>query len=193
MTSHRPGFVYLDIETSGLDCGTHSVIAAAHQRMDAKGPTEAQPTLLTSWGLKGEKPLLRALDDLGLFTSTGKRAHDLIPVGSSLDFTLAFAAERLRITRAVPWDESDTALFLANKPRMDLKGALVLINRGALGGADVRRFTDRKVGSGADVIRMFAENDFAGIERYIRAEASAFFDVFPALSSTLRALGDGLR
>jgi hypothetical protein len=83
MAAHRPGFVYLDIETSGLDSGTHSVIAAAHQRMDANGPTEDQPTVLTSWGLKGEKPLLRALDEMGLFTSQGAHAHDLIPVGSS--------------------------------------------------------------------------------------------------------------
>jgi hypothetical protein len=67
------------------------------------------------------------------------------------------------------------------------------MNRGALDGAGVRRFTHRKVGSGTDVIRMFAENDFAGIERYIRAEAAAFFDVFPALSRTLRTFGDGLR
>lgn len=192
MAGHRPGFIYLDIETSGLDAGIHAVIAAAVQRMDANGPTQAEPLLLTSWGLGGEQAVLKALWDLGLFIHQGPHKWDLIPVGPSLDFTLAFAAERLRVTGAEPWEHEDTIRFLSVKPRSDLKGALIVMNHGAVEGADVRRFTRRKVGSGSDVVRMFAQNDFARIERYIRAEAAAFFDVYPALSKDLRNFGDRL-
>ena len=193
MAERRLGFAYLDIETSGLDSGSHAVIAAAVQPMNAHGPQEPEPTLLTSWSLGGEEGVLQALVNRALFIADGPRAYDLIPVGASLDFTLAFAADRLRITGAEPWSEESTTRFLSNKPRVDLKGALVLMNRGSIEGADVRRFTRRKVGSGSDVVRMYADGDFAGIETYIRSEAAAFFDVFPEMSKRLRALGDEMR
>ena len=39
---------------------------------------------------------------------------------------------------------------------------------------------------------MYAAGDYQGIEAYIQAEAAAFFDVYPTLSQTPRALGDEL-
>ena len=127
MAENRPGFVYLDIETSGLDSSSHEVIAAATQRMDARGPTEDKPKLLTAWAHGGEDGVLQSLLDLGLFLSDGPQAHDLIPVGSSLDFTLAFACDRLPARGLARPTQGESTRFLARKPRVDLKGALVLM------------------------------------------------------------------
>ncbi len=184
---------YFDIETwdpnatGRPDPKNGQVIAVAYQSISwgkPKGPLE----ILKAWGPGGEKGVLKRVLDLGVM-DWGEDGFNFIPVGTNLNFDLAFLIERMGLTKIRPFSANEILDIFREKPRIDIKTSLLLMNEGRFKGSGLDSFTKLKKSSGDVVLKLWEAKKYAVIDEYIRSDAAGFFDVYAKLTPDLAELG----
>lgn len=152
------------------------------------GPLE----ILKAWNRGGEKQVLNRVLDLGLL-DRGPEGFDFVPVGTNLDFDLGFLIERMILGGIRRFDAAEVLDIFREKPRIDIKTSLLLMNEGQFKGSGLDSFTRLKKAGGKEVLGLWEHKDYAAIEDYIRRDAAAFFEVYGKILPVLAKLGRELR
>ncbi len=188
---------YFDIETwdpnatGRPDPKKGQVIAVAYQAISFGRPTGSLE-IRKAWERGGEKIVLKHVLDLGVF-DWDTDGFAFVPVGTNLDFDLAFLIERMALTGVRRFDAVEVLDIFREKPRIDIKTTLLLMNDGRFRGSGLDSFTKFKKSGGEVVLKLWEKKDYRAIEKYIRSDAAGFFDVYRKILPALSDLGRKVR
>ena len=178
---------YFDIETSRT-----GVIAFAFQEIQHYAPVGG----LQIWLIRtasDEKIMLKGVQDLGVLDWREERRWRFVPVGTNLRYDFTVLIDRMTATGVRRWTPREILALFEEKPRKDIHDTLVLMNDGEFKGSGLDTFTTLKTVSSKEVPKMWDRRDLPSIEKYIRDDAAAFFDVYGKLGPALSALGKKIR
>jgi hypothetical protein len=141
--------------------------------------------ILRGWDI-GEKALIQRLMGLGLLDEGWK----FVPVGHNIfHFDLPFTIVRAKILGLVDWEADEILSYFYNKPAIDIKPIVVLLNKGEFKGANLRTFTTKKR-KGVEVTELYQQKKYEEILSYIEEETTAFLGLYQQLRKELGNLGD---
>ncbi len=188
---------YFDIEswdpntTGRPDAKTGRVVAAAYQPI-AFGRPRGPLKILKGWEGGDETKILKSVAQLGVL-DLEPDPFGFVPVGTNLDFDLGFLIARMALADVRRSSVEETLRIFRDKPRIDIKTCLLLMNEGRFKGSGLDSFTSLKRGKGNTVLGLWERRDYTAIETYIRREAAGFFDVYGKVAAVLHDLGDKMR
>lgn len=188
---------YFDIEswdpnvTGRPDAETGRVVAVAYQPISFGRP-RARLTILKSWDGGDEIKILKSVAQLGVL-EVEPDPFSFVPVGTNLDFDLGFLIARMGLAEVRRFGLEEALRIFRDKPRIDIKTCLLLMNEGRFKGSGLDSFTSLKRGKGNTVFRLWEEQDYAALETYITKEAAGFFEVYGKVAVALKGLGNEMR
>jgi hypothetical protein len=156
---------YFDIETTGLDPENDQIITIQYQKIGlASAKPEGSPTILKSWNdPKGEEGIIEKI--LPLIMSDNP--FGFVPIGNNLNFEYKFLVSKINQYKNLDVD----AGYFHNRPSIDLKPVMVLLNGGRFKGYHLIL---NKSGSGSSVPQWYAKKEFNNIIEYIIDETTKF-------------------
>lgn len=170
---------YLDIETYSPnerpDPVTDKIITIQYQRLSRIGSADGELRILTEWDNGSEKNML---DDFRKVFIT-ESDFDFIPVGMNLyGFDLVAIVSKLNYY----FNLGLGLEFYRNRPVIDIKSTLVMMNGGMLKG-----YSDAlgKSVPGSMIKEWYEKDDHASILRYVRDEAENFVRKYQVLKSEI--------
>lgn len=171
---------YVDLETTGLDPRTDTIVSISYQRLGmVTGREEGGLNVLTSWETSEREVL-----ELFLPILTGSGPFSFIAIGLNVPFIYSFIVERASRNGL---DAPDPLYLLGAKPFLDLKPVLVMMNRGSFKGASLERFANISVPS-ESVPRLYREGRYDEILSHIREKASEFLKLYRHIKERLPEL-----
>jgi hypothetical protein len=169
---------YFDIETTGLDPNNDRIITFQYQELSqVSGIPLTKLVIAKEWEDDcSEGAILEWIKEL-LIDSPFWR---FVPVGNNLLFDLTFIAARMHA-----YFHADFSLSLINRPFIDLKHVLVMIN-----GGHFRNYSRMiaKTDLGSNVPVWYQKKQYERIVNYIEMEAEAFVRTYGILKRNLPAL-----
>ncbi len=171
---------YFDIETYAPgpkpDPLTDKIITIQYQRLSSEsGQPEGDLRILTEWEAGSEKAMLDAFKPIFIT----ERDFDFIPIGENLyGYDLIVLVQRLNHH----YNLSLGLSFFRNRPFIDLKPTLVMMNKGRFSGYGV--LLGQK-GTGAMVKGWYEAKDYPKIVDYIKEEAQSFINAYQILKREL--------
>lgn len=183
---------YFDTEATSLDPDWGKTITAQWKKLHHGQPDwdENEFHILKEWELEsGEKGLIQELIDLGVFDYRGEAAWNFIPCGNGLGFDTTYLYHRARKYGLLT--DFDLEVFIREKPMVDLRSVLILMNDLEFRGSGLHEFTTKLRG---DQIPYWYQNqEYDRILEYIDREQTAFIGLLREVRPTLMILGDRLR
>ena len=119
------------------------------------------------------------------FFRPGTPVTEFIPVGMNLDYAYEMLLALFRKYQLTP--PSSYELYY-QRPRIDLRPIIVLLNDGRFVGASLDAFSIKK-GEDRHMEKWYGKQEYGRIEHYVREEASRFLKVFQYLSKYKSRLG----
>ena len=170
---------YFDIETTGLDPHRDKIVTFQYQELSQVSGTPLIKLLIVKeWDREcSEGKILEWMKALLIDLPFWK----FVPVGNNLVFDLSFIAARMRI-----YFREDFLMQLLNRPFIDLKHVLVMMNGGRF------RNYSRMIGKeefGVNVPIWYKNGQYEKIIDYVEMEARAFVRTYGILKRNLPALG----
>lgn len=168
---------YFDIETTGLDPDKDKILTFQYQELSQLSGTPLTKLLIVKeWDDGSEIRILEWMKTLLIDSPFWK----FVPVGNNLVFDLSFIAARMRIYFRV-----DFLMQLLNRPFIDMKHILVMINGGRF-----RNYSKMisKEEFGVNVPIWYQNGQYERIVDYVEMEASAFVRTYGILKRNLPAL-----
>jgi hypothetical protein len=168
---------YFDIETTGLDPSKAKILTFQYQELSQfSGVPLTKLLIVKEWERDSEIEMLTWLKTLLIDSPFWK----FVPVGNNLVFDLSFIASRMQMCF-----HKDFLMQLLNRPFIDLKHVLVMINEGRF------RNYSRLIGKeefGVNVPVWYRNGEYEKIVSYIEMEARAFVRTYTILKRSLPAL-----
>ena len=163
---------YLDIETTGLDPATDSIITIQYQELERyTGRPRGDLRILTSWE-SGERDMLeRFVRDAGI---DPQNPFGFIPVGYNLAFEHKFLYPR-------------TGIDILDLPHVDLRHTAILMNHGEFRGSGLDRMTGKRH-DGSPIPDWYRNGQRDLVLQYVEDEAAAFCDFYAWLLERLPAV-----
>ena len=153
---------YLDIETTGLDPATHSIITIQYQELERyTGEPVGSLHVLKSWESSEQDMLEAFVRETGI---NPQNRFGFIPVGYNLGFENKFLYPRLGID-------------ILDLPHIDLHHTAILMNRGEFRGSGLDVMTGKQH-SGSPIPYWYRAGRYDDIIRYVEQEAAAFCDFY---------------
>ena len=177
------GEYYFDIETYAPgekpDPRNDRIISIQYQRLSSEeGLPEGPLEILTEWDSGSERTMLESFKQVFL---TG-RSFDFIPVGLNLHgYDMIVLLNRLNHHFDLKLDMS----FFRDRPMIDIKPILVLMNRGSFKGHSELMGRNE---SGAQIKAWYEARDYKSIISYVQREAENFIEKYRFLKQELGAL-----
>lgn len=169
---------YFDIETNGRVPSENRIVSIQYQRLSGyDGAPESDLVLMKEWE-SGEEAIVKSF----AHTFLGQSNWDFIPIGQNLVFDFDFLKVKFNKYLGANLDLE----FLREKPWIDLKSTLVMMNGGSFKGYD--RIMGSAEGEGRMVPGWYANKQYDLIEKYVRSEASNFISKYQSLKRQLRGL-----
>jgi len=169
---------YFDIETTGLDPDKDKILTFQYQELSqVSGTPLTKLVIVKEWDYDcSEIKILEWLKALLIDSPFWK----YVPVGNNLVFDLSFIAARMRI-----YFHADVLMQLLNRPFIDIKHVLVMINGGRF------RNYSMMIGKeelGINVPLWYQNGQYEKIVDYVEMEARAFVRTYGILKRNLPAL-----
>ena len=170
---------YFDIETTGLDPDKDKILTFQCQELSqVSGSPLTKLLIVKEWdGDCSEGRILEWIKELLVDQLFWK----FVPVGNNLIFDLSFIAARMRI-----YFDVDFLIQLINRPVIDIKHVLVMINGGYF--RNYNRIIGKE-GFGINVPIWYQKGQYEKIVDYVEMEARAFVRTYCILKRNLPALG----
>ena len=169
---------YFDIETTGLDPNKHRIITFQYQELSqVSGIPLTKLVVAKEWDHDcSEGAILEWIKELLIDSPFWK----FVPVGNNLLFDLCFIAARMQTYFHV-----DLLMQLINKPFIDIKHVLVMIN-----GGHFRNYSKMivKTDLGYNVPIWYQKKQYERIVDYVEMEAEAFVRTYGILKRKLPGL-----
>lgn len=170
------GDYYFDIETytraEKPNPDTDKIITIQFQRIDSKsGKPIEDLTILKEWD-SSEKEIVTKFFDL--FFSQKSGIWDFVPVGFNLNFDFEFLISKFKKHLDVKLTSRDLHY---ERPHLDLKPIIVLLNDGEFVGATLDRFTSKQH-NGKEIKEWYQNKQFDRIEQYVKNEAKSFLEFY---------------
>lgn len=170
---------YLDIETNGTDFKKDKIITIQFQELDFKGNPKGDLIILKEWE-SSEKEIVEKFHKI-LMTDN---VWNFIPIMTNHIYDFKFLFEKFnKYGLNCPYLDD----YLYNKPLIDLKYTLVMINGLNFKGASLDQMTNKKQ-SGREVPNWYANKDYKKIEEYIIQETESFLEFFEKCNKHLSQL-----
>jgi len=168
------GTYYLDIETTGREPESAKIITIQYQEIDRNdGTPKEKLTILKEWEhTDGEEGILRQFIDYTPITDPYQL--NFVPVGTNLSFEHKFLnckAEEYSLPK----------ITIENRPTIDIKTILVMMNRCEFQGSDLDMMIMMMTGrtqNDSQVPSWYQEENYQQIIKYVEdktAEFSKFF------------------
>jgi len=173
------------MESTGLNPKLHKIITIQYQCLHEPSLKPlGDLTILKEWEV-GEKEILK--DFLEVFI--GKDPFDFIPIGVNLAFDFRFLYHRVKylMPQYVKQGKISLEYLMWDKPYIDLKPALVIINNFKFGEYDklVEKYMKVRV-SGRLIPQLYVEGRYEEIETYVKEEAKAVIEVLKKIYELLK-------
>ena len=169
---------YFDIETTGLDPDDDRIITFQYQELSqVSGVPLTKLVVAKEWDDDcSEGAILEWIKELLIDPPFWK----FVPVGNNLLFDLTFIAARMRT-----YFNEDFSIQLINRPFIDIKHVLVMIN-----GGHFRNYSRMiaKTDFGSNVPIWYQKKQYEKIVNYVEMEAEAFVRTYGILKRNLPAL-----
>lgn len=168
---------YLDFETYGKgqspDPSTDRIITVQFQKMELEtGNALGELTILKEWESSEAEIVCSFLKHF-----LSQNPWNFIPVGFNLNFEYHFL--RTKAAELCGTKISERYLYY-ERPYIDLKSTVVLMNGGVFRGAKLSKFSGKEQ-NGNVIAGYYEEEDYASIEKYIVDEADAFLRFYSDL------------
>lgn len=169
---------YFNIETTGLDPSKHKIITFQFQELSqVSGIPLTKLVVAKEWNDDcSEGAILECIKELLIDSPFWK----FVPVGNNLLFDLSFIAARMWI-----YFDADFLMQLINRPFIDVKHILILINGGNF--RNYNRMID-KTDLGSNVPIWYQKKQYEKILDYVEMEAEAFVRTYGILKRNLPGL-----
>jgi hypothetical protein len=169
---------YLDFETTGIDPFNDKIITIQYQKLNEETGRPLSPLeILREWELSEQAMLREFLDIFGYQGSKWK----FIPIGFNLRFEFYFLL--IRVKEVLGIDLPLKWLYF-DKPYVDIKSTIIMINKGRFKGSKLSWFTDKK-DHGHKIPLWYTQKQFQTIESYIIDETKEFIDAYQFLIQEL--------
>ena len=169
---------YFDIETTGLDPTKDRIITFQFQELSqVSGVPLTKLVIAKEWDNDcSEDVILEWIKESLIDSSFWK----FVPVGNNLLFDLSFIAARMRA-----YFHADFSMQLINRPFIDIKHILVMIN-----GGHFRNYGRMiaKTDFGGNVPIWYQKKQYEKIINYVEMEAEAFVRTYGILKRNMPAL-----
>lgn len=170
---------YLDIETTGFDAEQDKIVSIQYQEVNDLGEPSGELSILKEWD-SDEKTIVTNIWDKIVMGNS----WFFIPVGSNLIFDLTFLWAKFEKYSLYAPTLSE---FLFNKPLIDIKYTLIIMNNLQFKGSGLDKMTNKKT-DGRNIPIWYKEKKYDLIENYIKQEAESFLEFFKMLANELPKL-----
>jgi len=177
---------YFDIETDTEgrkkpDLIKDKIVTIQYQPFyDDSGNVKGPLKILKGWE-SSEKEILESFLNLTGWFDDPPYPWKFILAGSNLSYDLLVITNRSKELLDV---EIPLPFLMGEVPKIDLKTALIIANRGKFKGSGLDNFSN-KAGSGKLAAKYIAEKDWTKLLEYIEQEADAFLEVYRLLARNL--------
>ena len=172
--------IYFDIETEGFDFKKDKIISIQVQEINNKGQAIGDLNIYKEWIESEEIIVKKVYKEL-----IEKDNWNWVLVGTNLIFDLTFLWEKFKKYN-LPLKQT-LSEYLYNKPLIDLKYTLIMINGLNFKGASLDQMTNKKQ-SGKEVPNWYKNKDYDKIIGYITQETEAFLEFFEKCNKHLSKL-----
>lgn len=163
---------YLDIETTGLDPATDSIITIQYQELGRRtGSPKDSLQILKAWDGGEAEMLERFARDAGI---DPQNRFAFVPVGYNLSFEHSFL-------------HAKAGIDILGLPNIDLHHTAILMNRGEFRGSGLDKMTGKPHGGGV-IPEWYREGLYGNIVRYVEREAEEFIKFYEWLLERLPAV-----
>lgn len=167
---------YLDFETTGLS-PKDKIITIQYQELNPKtGVPKDDLTILREWESSEEeifKTFARKFDFANKWA--------FVPIGMNLMFELSFIRQKARDFLGIDLPPDD---FYRDKPRIDIRSTLVMLNEGEFIGSGLDNFTHKAHG-GQPIPDWYEKKEYGRIVEYVEKEAVQFVAFYQRLLRVL--------
>lgn len=167
---------YLDIETTGLNPKENKIITIQYQEMPF-GKPRGELIILKEWE-SSEEDIVKKFYNIFIT----KNPFGFIPILQNFLFDFRFLIEKFKKYK-LPIKE-DILEFLYEKPFIDIKNILILMNNLSFSGSGLDKMTNKE--RNGDIIpQWYSEKKYDLIEDYIKQETLSFFQAFQVIYKNL--------
>lgn len=171
---------YFDIETTGLNPDKDKIVTFQYQALsEVSGIPLTKLVIVKEWERGcSEKVIVEWIKELVIDSPL----WSFIPVGNNLVFDFSFISVKIRQYFGI-----DVFMRLMNRPSIDIKHVLVMIN-----GGNFRNYGKimGKTKLGSSVPLWYERKEYDKIGSYVKMEVEAFVRTYNFLKRNLPALAD---
>jgi hypothetical protein len=165
------------------DPAVDTVITIQYQKIDlTSGEPLEKLTILKEWE-SSEKSIVTTF--YNQFFRPEVRVTHFMPVGMNLDYAYEMIVAKCKKYNLPPITSHQ---LYYERPRLDLRSVLVLLNDGRFAGARLDTFSSKKSDAGR-INTWYEKKEFKPIEHTLRDEAETFLKLFQYLSKYKTRLG----
>lgn len=160
---------YFDIETTGLNPETSTILTIQFQKLDFRGLPTEDLVILKSWESSEKEILEQFVKKTDILNK-----HDswiFVPVGYNLPFEAKFLSYKFK-----KYEICDD-FNLLDKPYVDLFQMAIIFNQGKFKGTGLDKVSGKQ-GDGFQVIEAYSFGDYDKIVGYVEMETREFLRLY---------------